>query len=262
MPSAPRGTGAFFGELYLRSTRPFLVDHVTQAEGRYLSQHLAAFPLKGPVLDLGCGHGRHLRTVDGTGRALVGVDFDALSLKEAKQAAPVARGDFFALPFRTGSFAAAWSWYNTPFTFEDGKIEALLREVARCLKPGGLLIVQGTARAHAQALPDGQYDGVLPDGCRLVETCHYDDATGRDNIDRELTTPEGRRMGASFFIRYFFADELIKLLAKTGFDGVWVHGGVDGYPPASSSTELIVGAARRGTTQAADTGGEAGARRP
>jgi len=108
----------FFGELYLRTTRPFLSDEVTEAEGAYLRQVFAAHAPQGPLIDLGCGHGRHLPLLTGT-RPVFGVDRDLLSLTEAKLVRPVVRADLMELPFRDGSLAGAWAWYNSICTFAD-----------------------------------------------------------------------------------------------------------------------------------------------
>src|SRR5690606_2619527 len=80
--------GPFFGELYLRSTRPFLPDDVTRAEGDYLTRAFNRVEVPGPLADIGCGHGRHLKELR-TERLVVGVDFDPLSLSEARQVRPV-----------------------------------------------------------------------------------------------------------------------------------------------------------------------------
>jgi SAM-dependent methyltransferase len=230
----------FFGELYLRSTRPFLPEHVTDAEADFLRPRL---PSTGLVLDVGCGHGRHLKRL--SARSMIGVDRDPLSLDEARQIAPVARGDFTALPFRAGAFAGAFAWYNTLGTFEPEVTQGMVRELGRCLGPGGTLIVHSSSRARAEEQPSSTYDGPLPDGSHLHEDCAYDAAGLRDRLTRRLTLPNGRVMAASFFIRYYDLDEWRSLLATAGLEVEWVCGGVDGASVTASSTDLIVGARKR-----------------
>lgn len=227
----------FFGELYLRTTRPFLSDVVTEAEGRFLRANL---PDTGRLLDLGCGHGRHLAQVPA-----FGVDRDPLSLEEAKRVGPVCRADFRALPFRAGAFAGGWCWYNSLGTFEDDQVPLILAELARCVAPRGTLIIQGTHIGRAMAMPEAGHDAPLPDGSHLVERAVFNPEKRRDEIHRHLRLPDGRVMEAPFFIRYYDLDEWRCLLSEAGFEAKWWVGGLDGAPLDASSTDVIVAAQRR-----------------
>lgn len=226
----------FFGELYLRSTRPFLSEVLTAAEGRFLRANLP----EGRLLDLGCGHGRHLAQLPA-----FGIDRDPLSLAEAKELGPVVRGDFRALPYRAGVFAGAWCWYNSLGTFEDDQVPLILAEVARCVAPGGTLVIQGSHLDRAIAQPEAGFDGPLPDGSHLKERAVYNPQKRRDEITRQLQLPDGRLLEAPFFIRYYQQDEWRALLAEAGFEAQWWVGGLDGAPLNESSTDVIVGAKRR-----------------
>lgn len=247
MTISTEGPAGFFGELYLRSTRPFLPEHVSDAEADYLVARLTESGATGLVLDVGCGHGRHLRRLAARlpGR-VIGIDFDRLSLDEAKTGAPVVRGDFFKLPFRADALGAAWCWYNTLGTFEDEALPVALGELARCVRPGGWLIVHGTPPHAAQWQPEASYDGQLPDGSRLVEQVRFDPTKRRDGLTRELTLPDGRFMAASFFIRYYALSEWEALLDAAGFELRWVHGAVDGSALTDASVDQILGAQKRG----------------
>jgi SAM-dependent methyltransferase len=231
--------GAFFGELYLRSTLPFLREAVTALEASFLRARLPG----GPTLDLGCGHGRHLREL---GSEVLGLDFDLGSLVEAVAFAPVARGDMRALPFRDAVFAAGYAWYNTIATFPREVTVGILRELTRCIRPGGTVIVQGSNPARAREKPTASWAGKLPDGSSLLEETVWSEARGQDEISRQLTLPDGRVMAASFFIRYYDLDEWRALLSEAGLTAVWSCGDVDGSPIGSHSNDIIVGAQKRG----------------
>ncbi len=247
MTISTEGPKNFFGELYLRSTRPFLADAVSDAETGFLEARLREGEASGLVLDFGCGHGRHLsRLVKRLPGRVVGIDADQLSLGEAKGSAPVARGDFFRLPFRDDAFGAAYCWYNTLGTFSDEAVPVALAELARCVRPGGWFIVHGTPPHAATWQPEASYDAVLPDGSRLVENVRFEAATRRDTLKRELHLPDGRFMAASFFIRYYGVSEWEALLDAADFSVRWVHGGVDGSALTEASLDQIVGAQKRG----------------
>lgn len=235
--------GQLFGELYLRSTRPFLTDAMTQADARYVSEQLESLSLEGPVLDAGCGHGRHLTALR-TRRAVVGVDLDFMSLSQVARPAAIVQGDFFALPFRDCAFAAAYAWYNSLNTFEDDQHVAILNELARCVMPGGLLLLQGTSPQWAAAQPTARYEGTLSDGSKLTEATVYDAIKGRDSIERALEGPDGRVLAASFFIRYYSLSVIEQMLRDAGFALQFAHGDYAGHAVSAASPDLILGAKR------------------
>lgn len=247
MTISTEGPRGFFGELYLRSTRPFLPPAVTEAEIAYLAARFLEAGAQGALLDVGCGHGRHSSGLNARlGRRVLGIDLDAGSLEEASSGTPVARGSFFSLPFRESAFGGAYCWYNTLGTFEDAAVPLALAELARCVSPGGWLILQSTPPHVAERQPFANFDGPLPDGSRLVEEVRYDSPARVDRLSRELTLPDGRLMAASFFIRYYAVSEWEALLDAAGFLVRWVHGAVDGSAFTEASVDQIVGAQKRG----------------
>lgn len=229
-------SGPFFGELYLRSTRPFLSELVNEAEARFLRTNLAP----GRWLDVGCGHGRHLAHLGG-----FGVDRDQLSLREARAHGAVARADFTALPFRDAAFEGAWCWYNSLGTLEDDVVPRVLAELGRVLKPGAMFIIQGTNLDRARAQPDAGFDGPIGEGDHLTETARFDAARRRDVIHRALRCADGRVLEADFFIRYYELAEWRRLLGAAGLDVRWAVGGIDGMSLGNDSTDVIVGSQRR-----------------
>jgi SAM-dependent methyltransferase len=93
------------------------------------------------LLDAGCGTGAIVRHLSARGRA-VGVDLSAEAVQRAKErGAAVACAGLLALPFRDGAFDAVTSFdviYHRWVT-DDA---AAVREMARVLRPGGLLLVR------------------------------------------------------------------------------------------------------------------------
>ncbi len=235
--------GDFFGELYLRSTRPLLSEECTAAEVRYLRQWFQ--PGAGAVADLGCGHGRHAAALRGAGVDVIGLDVDALSLRQGLPGLVAVRADLRALPFATGSLAGAYSWYSSLFIFDDAAHEALLREIARTLRPGAPLVLHSAPYERLLEAPQAKFTTTLPDGAVLSEESRFDLGDHRDHGQRRLELPDGRTLSGSYAIRYYPLPELTQLLNLVGFSVMWVHGGVDGSALTRSSTDLIVGATRR-----------------
>jgi malonyl-CoA O-methyltransferase len=94
---------------------------------------------RAPCADLGCGPGRlHGRRPPAI-HPLVGVDLSAAMLARFRRAAPgglAVRADVEALPLRTASLGAAILGLVLQWTREPRRA---VKEVARCLKPGGVL---------------------------------------------------------------------------------------------------------------------------
>ncbi len=94
------------------------------------------------VLEIGCGAAQCSRWLAGQGAAAVGVDLSAAQLAHARAidarlgtGVPLALADAQRLPFRDGAFDLACSAFGAvPFVADSA---AVMREVARVLRPGG-----------------------------------------------------------------------------------------------------------------------------
>ncbi|MEU9835747.1 class I SAM-dependent methyltransferase [Streptosporangium sp. NPDC048047] len=115
-------------------------------------------PGKGLCLDLGCGTGLYLEAIRSTGRTVVGLDHsaDQLRLARARDGAPLLRGDATRLPFAAGAFDTVTAlWVST----DVGDFAGLVKEAARVLRPGGMLLFYGVHPCfngpHIEPCPDG-----------------------------------------------------------------------------------------------------------
>lgn len=96
------------------------------------------------VLDLGCGAGRHLGPLAGSGACVVGMDQSPELLSEAHDEVPEAagstlvRGDWGRLPFAANAFDVVVSLF-TAFGYGEhpGAQQSMIAEIARTLAPGG-----------------------------------------------------------------------------------------------------------------------------
>jgi SAM-dependent methyltransferase len=94
----------------------------------------------GLCLEVGCGTGAHAATVRDLGRTPVGLDLSAGMLRHACGRMPTVRGDAARLPFRSGSVSAVVA---VMVHTDMPDYPAVLREVARVLRPGGVLVHVG-----------------------------------------------------------------------------------------------------------------------
>jgi len=149
--SEPWWVGAF-GEDYPRA---YASRDLAEARGQV--PWLLSLGLRGPVLDLGCGWGRHVAALRESGIEAFGVDGSGPLLRHASREVGAARslGRLFQaaleqLPLASGCVPWALSMF-TSFGYAGPEGDArILREIARVLQPGGSLLLD---------LPD-------PDGVR------------------------------------------------------------------------------------------------
>lgn len=94
-------------------------------------------PGDGPCLELGCGTGAHAARVRDLGRMPLGVDLSAHMLRHARGRLPVARADAARLPVKDACLPAALA---VLVHTDMPAYPVILREVARVLRPGGVLV--------------------------------------------------------------------------------------------------------------------------
>lgn len=113
------------------------------------------------ILDAGCGTGGNLEWLEryaGTGK-VSGIDFsgDALKFCRARAHRMLAHASVTALPFTDAAFDLVTSFDVLPQLPASGADEGALGEMARVLKPGGIIFVRAAAyewmrSGHDQAL--------------------------------------------------------------------------------------------------------------
>jgi SAM-dependent methyltransferase len=215
---APHWADAYYGELYLDSVADLLSPRLSALEAEAVAAllHLGAADV---VLDLACGHGRHARLLAPRVRSLVGLDRSGAYLRRAAAeggGARLVRGDVRALPFASGAFDAAWSWYSSLFMFDDGTNAACLAGAARVLRPGGRLLVHHANPLQLAREPRAEARRTLADGSLVEEVSEFDAARGVDRCARRLVRPGGAVLAGTAELRYFMPSEWGPLAARAG----------------------------------------------
>jgi SAM-dependent methyltransferase len=130
------------------------------------------------VLDAGCGSGRNLVPFLRSGMEVYGIDRDPAAIYEVRRMAaelePDLPSDHFqvgevdSLPYRDGFMDAVISSAVLHFAADEREFDAMLREMWRVLRPGGLFFARlATSIGLESRLPSaspGRYR--LPDGSK------------------------------------------------------------------------------------------------
>jgi SAM-dependent methyltransferase len=165
-------------------------------------------PGPGTCLEVGCGTGAYAAQVRELGWTPVGVDLSAGMLSYARDRLPVARGDAARLPVRDSSVdavVAVMAHTDMP------AYPAVLGEIARVLRPGGVFVHVGVHPAFCGGFAD------RTDGAAVVIRPGYLDG----HWTRQSWTTEGvrNRVGAAHFPLPVLLQAVLDAgLTFTGFD--------------------------------------------
>lgn len=109
--------------------------------GGYTDRKLFEHYVQGAVLDVGCGRGAFLGSIRSSARRC-GIDPSPRAIEQAKRDNPSCEFQVASaekLPFPDGSFDAV---YSLEVIEHVAQYQQMLGEIARVLKPGGVLFVQ------------------------------------------------------------------------------------------------------------------------
>lgn len=161
--AATYGTGEYY-----RKRRAAVVAEVDQivAAGDQVDKVGRTLAGAGNLLDLGCGNGGYLLEFRKSfaGVFVAGADFSPEMLREVQRrcvddrSPPLVRCDARALPFRSHRWHAIFCSHVLQLVDD---LHQCLADIARCLSPGGLLIiaggVTGARRQMAEAIGDSHW---------------------------------------------------------------------------------------------------------
>jgi ubiquinone/menaquinone biosynthesis C-methylase UbiE len=234
----------YFGELYLRLLGSTLAPDETVREVAGLMTMLKLRP-GARILDVGCGQGRHAIPLARAGYRMTGVDRSAYLLGQARDAATdtgvdvhLVRGDMRGLPVGR-LFDGCLSLFTSFGYFQDdGENEQVLREMARVLRPGGVLILDVSNRDY-YLLRSWPYTWRRQGQAIILEETSFDAETSR--FTTTFTWLEGpERESISHSVRQYTAAELKGMLRRAGLVPTATYGGFDAGRFDVDSKRLVV----------------------
>lgn len=230
---------AFFEDLYVRTTEPFLTPAMTALDVQAFVSLSEVMP-GARVLDVACGWGRHGPLLRARGLEVHGLERAAPSARRAVQNGLEAlRGDVRSLPYRTSSFDAIGCFYSSLFFFGEEENLRALKEIARVLKPGGAFVLQAANPLHLIALGPDTFEVKLPDGAMVSERTYFDEEARCEVGHRQLTLATGETQEGGYRIRHYLPEELEALGREAGLRLHRVHGGLSLEPWVETSRELV-----------------------
>jgi SAM-dependent methyltransferase len=227
---------------YMYVYRDDLTDERSDAEVASLVK-LLELDSSMKILDLACGFGRHANRLAALGHSVTGADFmpGFLEIAREKAAEMGVQVDYQQGDMRQISFMKEFDRVLLLFTsfgyFEDDENVQVLKNMARALKPGGLLEFDIPNRdVVVKDLPTS--DVIDKDGDLMINRLSFDVLTGRFH-NRRIVIRNGVRKDKPFSIRLYNATEIRDLLHRVGLEVYKMLGG-DDQPLSASSQRMVV----------------------
>jgi ubiquinone/menaquinone biosynthesis C-methylase UbiE len=204
----------------------------------------------GRVLDMCCGFGRHVLALLEQSVDAYGTDLSMDLLRTARDLPEFAmlnmrlvRADARAVPFQRGMFDAVVMLFSSFGYFGEDGDRLVLGEIARVLKPGGVVVLDlmnpARVRASLVAHSRNERDGLLIDERRMLR----EDGKRVEKSVR-LTKKDGTWRGWKESVRMYEVEEMRALLAGRGLQLEGVDGGFKDEPLGPDAPRQILRARR------------------
>ncbi|MBL7662616.1 class I SAM-dependent methyltransferase [bacterium] len=208
---------AWFGEDYFE-----LYGHRNEVEASAQVDFLASqVDLKPPhrVIDIGCGAGRHLKSMQKFSDKLYGIDTSLTALKLAKTTAPrlnLALSDMRSLPFPNAEFDLATSFFTSFGYFKtDAEHFQVLQEWKRILKPSGKLFLDLPNREHVMNTLNPRSEKSINQKAIVEERSLSKDQKRVEKVITISSPQKQKKFTES--VRLFSFEEIKALLNAAGF---------------------------------------------
>ena len=230
----------WFGEEYLE-----LYSHRDEEEARQQVAFVRSRfgQIRGPILDLACGSGRHVKELQSAGYDAVGCDLSYTMLRvgiDEYGEMPVARADMRSLPFCTASFAALVNFFTSFGYFAtEEENRGVVSEMARVLQTGAMFLFD-YLNVHRELEKLVQREiRETPSGTVGIE--RWFDASDR-SLNKRITIGDKRYLER---VRGYDLDEITTMFTAAGLQIQSAFGDFDGSAFTRSSQRLILVGVRR-----------------
>jgi ubiquinone/menaquinone biosynthesis C-methylase UbiE len=216
---------SYFDANYLQEYEPIFSAAEDRRDVARLIE-LLRLPVGSKVLDVPCGQGRHARLLAEAGFDVVGLDYSRHLLQLAKSAGSAVRyvrGDMRRLPAQwTGRFDAVVNLFTSFGFFLDPSDDVkVVREFARVMTPGGVLIWHGASRDGVMAKFLARDWWQSDDGTLIAHERTFDPLSGIMSVFVRQGDDERQ-----YRIRLYTATRLAELFAA---EGLIVEEAYDGW---------------------------------
>ena len=208
---------------------------------------MLGLPAGSRILDVPCGQGRHAHLLAEAGFNVEGLDYseDLLKIARRRGTGPTlryTRGDMRKLPSKwTGKFDAVANLFTSFGFFTDPADDTrVIREFARVLKPGGVLLWHGGSRDGVMARFLSRDWWETNDGTIVAHQRSFDPLSGILEIEstwRGAGKRPGRRMHR---IRLYTATRVAELCADAGLIVEEAFEGFEDRPLRRTSSEMML----------------------
>jgi SAM-dependent methyltransferase len=250
-----------FGQSYAGAYDAIYRSKDYAAEVDLVERILQRHDLFGPrqILDLGCGTGNHALPLAARGHTVIGVDRSPSMLEQARAKATAAhsgsvtfcQGDICALDLGRRFDAVLMMFTVLGYQREDADLMAALATTRRHLESGGLFIFDVWNGLAVIADPPRAREITVTEGgsniTRKSRTKLYANRSlCRVIFDLERTGAEGGtdRWQEEHVVRYYFPDELERVLDQNKLDLLTLRSFPDERAPADERAWNVIGVAR------------------
>ncbi len=229
-------TEEFFDEYYLKSISPITTEERTQKEVDFVMEHTGV-QKESSILDLACGHGRHVLELAQRGfKNVNGLDLTHLYIQMAREKAKQlgVHAQFIEANMRDfeafNQYNLIFSLFSSLFYFKDKRNLKILRRVYHALQRDGYFIVD-----HFNPISFLQSESykdwyLTDDDYIILDKYSHNPISGIITDERLIITPEGQRINRVFHIRDYTVAELRFHLEKIGFEIINVFGNFESEP--------------------------------